>query len=657
VAGVSITDFLIRDLTLREACDLSCAGSTALVEFVWARGLRAVESERWSVGKMLHTEPRYARWAFTRAMVGAVRRADLAMVQWLRGRFPDCPIYEDVLDEACKCGRLGALQLLHCVGNGNDFRWSSLVTKLAAEFGHWDVVHWLHERHPRLPVSCALAFALKQNNLEEIMWIAAHSAGIAAVGDTYTPYSEETWSARKDCVRYLVARGLAVQGVVEAALPTAGEAGDLRFFQWLMSYQLDRPGYCYMVTLYHSCEHGHIQVVRCLLARMEELGLPSSPSNIMCTAANHGHLALVQWVYEHYGRKAEANLFEGARGLTALEAAAENSHLEVVQFLHGIEAAWRSKRKKRTIATNIRMCSAKGMDVAARGGHLAVVKWLHANRLEGCTTAAMDGAAGNGHLDVVEWLHANRSEGCTSAAMDRVIRRIYHKPGCRRILLSCCVCKIPASFVEEQLTMLEWLKTNRKEGCTSAAIDRASYNGNLTVLQWFYVNTTVRPSSPIPMEAAARAGRLDILKWLHSTYAECRSDKAMSSAMHVAAEHGRLEEVKWLRSKLPGSSQGRALIAAAKYSRFSTMRRQLEVVQFLLPNCEVVDIASAVKSAVQERHFEIMLLLHSHNPTFTSSQLQFIKRPVSVDSSNSNWELSAWVEDIRWAADAISRTQ
>jgi hypothetical protein len=234
VVGVIITDFLLRDLTMRDACDLSHAESTDLLDFVWARGLRAVESERWSVGKMLHMEPRYARWAFTRAMVGAVRRGDLAMVQWLRGRIPDCPFYEDVLDEACKCGRLGALQLLHCVGNGNDFRWSSLVTKLAAEFGHWDVVHWLHERHPRLPVSCALAFALKQNNLEEIMWIAAHSAGIAAVGDTYTPYSEETWSARKDCVRYLVARGLAVQGVVEAALPAAGEAGDLKFFQWLM---------------------------------------------------------------------------------------------------------------------------------------------------------------------------------------------------------------------------------------------------------------------------------------------------------------------------------------------------------------------------------------------------------------------------------------
>ncbi|KAG6942496.1 hypothetical protein JG687_00019031 [Phytophthora cactorum] len=30
----------------------------------------------------------------------------------------------------------------------------------------------------------------------------------------------------------------------------------------------------------------------------------------------------------------------------------------------------------------------------------------------------MDGAAQNGHVDVVEWLHTNRNEGCTTSAMD-----------------------------------------------------------------------------------------------------------------------------------------------------------------------------------------------------------------------------------------------
>ncbi|ETI57057.1 hypothetical protein L917_00520 [Phytophthora nicotianae] len=55
------------------------------------------------------------------------------------------------------------------------------------------------------------------------------------------------------------------------------------------------------------------------------------------------------------------------------------------------------------------------MSVAAAGGHLGVVKWLHYNRQEGCTAAF---AARNGQLEVVKWLSANRFEGCTVAAMD-----------------------------------------------------------------------------------------------------------------------------------------------------------------------------------------------------------------------------------------------
>jgi hypothetical protein len=47
------------------------------------------------------------------------------------------------------------------------------------------------------------------------------------------------------------------------------------------------------------------------------------------------------------------------------------------------------------------------MDWAAENGHLQVVEWLHENRTEGCTTNAMDSATHNGHLHVVEWLHEN----------------------------------------------------------------------------------------------------------------------------------------------------------------------------------------------------------------------------------------------------------
>jgi hypothetical protein len=258
----------------------------------------------------------------------------------------------------------------------------------------------------------------------------------------------------------------------------------------------------------------------------------------------------------------------------------------------------------------------------------------------------MDGAAAKGHLDV-KWLHANRSEGCTSAAMDGVARRAYHEPGSPGNASYCFVDKRPDSFVEAQITMLEWLRTNRTEGCTSEAIDWASRSRNLTVLQWLRTNTTVKPSSSYPIEAAARAGRLDIVKWLHTTYPECRTDAAVSGAMNNAADSGHLEVVKWLRSGLPENNPGTALIAAAGHSCLLPTRRQLEVVQYLLPKCAASDIASATREAMLQMNFEIVLLLHSQHPTLTRDELQDIQDELSpsVEPSNFDSEVSAWIEE------------
>ena len=55
-------------------------------------------------------------------------------------------------------------------------------------------------------------------------------------------------------------------------------------------------------------------------------------------------------------------------------------------------------------------------------GHLEVVQFLSANRVEGGSVRAMNTAALNGHLDVVAWLHANRKEGATEKAMDNAAK-------------------------------------------------------------------------------------------------------------------------------------------------------------------------------------------------------------------------------------------
>ena len=51
----------------------------------------------------------------------------------------------------------------------------------------------------------------------------------------------------------------------------------------------------------------------------------------------------------------------------------------------------------------------------------------------------MDWAAANGHLDFIQWLHSNRSEGCTDDAMDKAAQNGH-------------------------LDVIQWLHSNRSEG-------------------------------------------------------------------------------------------------------------------------------------------------------------------------------------------------
>ena len=86
----------------------------------------------------------------------------------------------------------------------------------------------------------------------------------------------------------------------------------------------------------------------------------------------------------------------------AMDLAAKHGHVHIVRWLH-------ENRKEG--------CTRYAMDMAAKFGHLEVVKWLHANRNEGCTQYGMDQAAENGHLEVIKWLHEKRTESCSYYAM------------------------------------------------------------------------------------------------------------------------------------------------------------------------------------------------------------------------------------------------
>ena len=77
--------------------------------------------------------------------------------------------------------------------------------------------------------------------------------------------------------------------------------------------------------------------------------------------------------------------------------------------------------------------------------------------------------------------------------------------------------------IKGDLLGIIWLhknRTDRREGCTTAAMDMAASNGHLEVVEWLHENRTDRREGcrQYAMDMAASNGYLDVMKWLHLHY-------------------------------------------------------------------------------------------------------------------------------------------
>ncbi|KAL2913037.1 hypothetical protein HK105_207492 [Polyrhizophydium stewartii] len=193
------------------------------------------------------------------------------------------------------------------------------------------------------------------------------------------------------------------------------------------------------------------------------------PAELASLAAEAGALALLAELVDE--RQAVEPLALHA------ELAARSGHLAVVRFLHermpGGSWTWRV------------------MDRSVRSGSLELVAWLHANRPEGCTAEAMDWAAMLGHLHIIQWLSANRTEGCTTNAMDwaaewnhlHVVEWLHHNraEGCTRMAMT-------MAAAQGHLRMVKFLHGHRTEGCGAAALPIACDRGHADVVAWLLAN-------------------------------------------------------------------------------------------------------------------------------------------------------------------------
>ena len=135
-----------------------------------------------------------------------------------------------------------------------------------------------------------------------------------------------------------------------------------------------------------------------------------------------------------------------------------------------------------------RLCLREACSLAARGGHLEVLEWLHSTECP-CDSATCCAAAAGGHLEVLRWLHGT---------------------GCRWDSTSTC----EAAAAGGHLATLKWLHNT---GCPwdEDTCYAAARGGYLEALKWLH--NTGCPWNSHTCRAAAARGDLDVLKWLHNT--------------------------------------------------------------------------------------------------------------------------------------------
>ncbi|KAF0690287.1 Aste57867_18313 [Aphanomyces stellatus] len=130
------------------------------------------------------------------------------------------------------------------------------------------------------------------------------------------------------------------------------------------------------------------------------------------------------------------------------------------------------------------------VDLAAWSGQITNLMFLHdhVHHLR-CTTFAMDAAAAKGHLAIVQFLHTNRREGCSVEAMD-----------------------LAATY--GHLDVVQFLHTHRTEGCTTQAMDNAAWRGHLDVVEYLHTHRTEGCTAQAMQKAAAN-GQAHVVEYLH----------------------------------------------------------------------------------------------------------------------------------------------
>lgn len=390
---------------------------------------------------------------------------------------------------------------------------------------------------------------------------------------------------------------------------------------------------------------GHMDVVRLLL---EDLAKVNAEINAAIAAYEDGVEPSLGWVPNHLRRKfllSKTNINANINakpsedsGRTALQAAAENGHLDIVALLLTNDADINAQPANRSGRT--------ALQAAAESGHLEVSKFLLSNNANvdhppaaeyGLT--ALQGAASRGHLDIVKLLLDNRANvdlirrnetapqgtagtGHFELDQPRFDNRPYQSGRRMVTALQCAAGNGHLDVV--MLLVANGADVNTKPADSSGrtALLVAAEGGHVEVARFLLARSAAidnKPgidSSPTVLQAAAGNGHLAMVQILLENDADLNDNHDGRSALHHAAASGHLEVMKLLLendadiNERETKSRGETVFQAAAGSG------NMEAVEFLLNNAANINAKAAseggrtaLQAAAENGHIEVVRFL------------------------------------------------
>ena len=272
-------------------------------------------------------------------------------------------------------------------------------------------------------------------------------------------------------------------------------------------------------------------------------------SGIGTYAARHGHLDIIQWLFDQ-------NIY-----LNLSETAAQYGHLHILQWM---------------VQNNYRM-SPTTCEYAAMGGQLHILQWLRqiGTAWDSYTCYA---AVANGHLHVFEWAYKN------DCPLDEII--------CNRVAEN------------GNLDLLKYLRTHKCPWEHETAVS-ACLGGHLNILIWLYQNQCPIYFDDVDLyEIAIDYCHYHILKWLienehkalsHSILCHIADDlKFQLQLEHIELRH--LNALVWIYDHFcfeSGLFNTHNSNCRCKNSEFNIFIQTLDA--YLLHSIEIPDVVKLIK--------------------------------------------------------------